>query len=46
MLMYKEKSSFHPGGNNQRLIRYAEILLALAECEAELGSPAATVTDT
>jgi len=44
MLMYKEKSSFHPGGNNQRLIRYAEILLDLAECEAELGSPAAVVT--
>jgi len=44
MLMYKEKSSFHPGGNNQRLIRYAEILLDLAECEAELGSPASVVT--
>lgn len=38
MLMYKENQSFHPGGNNQRLIRYAEILLNLAECENELGS--------
>lgn len=37
MLMYKENSSFHPGGNNQRLIRYAEILLNLAECDNELG---------
>ncbi|MHA4808683.1 RagB/SusD family nutrient uptake outer membrane protein [Flavitalea flava] len=36
LLMYKEKQSFHPGGNNQRLIRYAEILLDLAECENEL----------
>jgi len=38
LLMYKEFSSFHPGGNNQRLIRYAEILLNLAECENELGN--------
>jgi hypothetical protein len=38
MLMYKENSSFHPGGNNQRLIRYAEVLLNLAECENELGN--------
>jgi hypothetical protein len=36
LLMYKENQSFHPGGNNQRLIRYAEILLDLAECENEL----------
>lgn len=43
MLMYKENSSFHPGGNNQRLIRYAEILLDLAECENELGSAPSVV---
>jgi hypothetical protein len=43
MLMYKENQSFHPGGNNQRLIRYAEILLNLAECENELGSAPAVV---
>jgi len=30
---------FHPGGLNQRLIRYADVLLMLAECEAEVGSP-------
>lgn len=30
----------HPGGLNQRLIRYADVLLMLAECEAEVGSPA------
>ncbi len=31
---------FHPDGINQRLIRYADVLLMLAECEAETGSPA------
>jgi len=45
MLMYKENASFHPGGNNQRLIRYAEILLNLAECENELGSAPSVVLD-
>jgi len=33
-------SGFHPGGINQRVIRYAEVLLMLAECEAEVGTPA------
>jgi starch-binding outer membrane protein, SusD/RagB family len=33
-------SGFHPGGINQRLIRYADVLLMLAECEAEVGTPA------
>jgi hypothetical protein len=30
----------HPGGFNQRVIRYADVLLMLAECEAEVGTPA------
>ncbi|MEQ1800178.1 MAG: RagB/SusD family nutrient uptake outer membrane protein [Lacibacter sp.] len=30
---------FHPGGVNQRVIRYADVLLMLAECEAEVGTP-------
>jgi starch-binding outer membrane protein, SusD/RagB family len=34
-------SGFHPGGINTRVIRYAEVLLMLAECEAEVGTPAA-----
>jgi hypothetical protein len=34
------KSGFHPGGFNQRIIRYADVLLMLAECEAEVGTPA------
>ncbi len=30
---------FHPDGLNQRILRYADVLLMLAECEAEIGSP-------
>lgn len=33
-------SGFHPGGINQRIFRYADVLLMLAECEAEAGTPA------
>jgi hypothetical protein len=33
-------SGFHTSGLNQRIIRYADILLLLAECEAETGTPA------
>ncbi len=32
-------SGFHPGGLNSRIIRYADVLLMLAECEAEIGTP-------
>jgi hypothetical protein len=38
------KSGFHPGGFNQRVIRYADVLLMLAECEAETGTPAQAAT--
>ena len=31
---------FHPDGINQRVMRYADVLLMLAECEAEVGTPA------
>ena len=31
------------GGNNQRIMRYAEVLLMLAECENELGNPGQAV---
>ncbi len=47
-LIYKQtvsQASFAPGGNNMRLIRYADVLLMLAECENELGNPANAVTD-
>lgn len=46
MIIYKEglpAAGFHPGGNNQRIIRYAEVILMLAECENELGNTAAAV---
>jgi tetratricopeptide (TPR) repeat protein len=46
MLIYKQSlstASYYPGGNNQRMIRYAEVLLMLAECENELGNIAAAV---
>lgn len=33
-----DDNGFHPGGVNHRLIRYADVLLMLAECEAELGN--------
>jgi starch-binding outer membrane protein, SusD/RagB family len=38
------KSGFHPGGFNQRVIRYADVLLMLAECEAEIGTTAQAAT--
>lgn len=39
MLNYKKpKGDFAGGGNNQRIIRYADVLLMLAECEAEAGT--------
>ena len=46
MLLYRESKSaagFHPGGNNQRIIRYADVLLMLAECENEAGNISAAV---
>jgi starch-binding outer membrane protein, SusD/RagB family len=46
MLLYKQtfdQAQFNPGGNNQRIIRYAEVLLMLAECENELNNPGAAV---
>lgn len=33
------KDDFHPDGINHRLIRYSDVLLMLAECEAEVGTP-------
>ncbi|MGV3601363.1 MAG: RagB/SusD family nutrient uptake outer membrane protein [Dyadobacter fermentans] len=37
-LMYKMNESFLTGGINQRIMRYAETLLSLAEAENELGN--------
>lgn len=46
MLLYKQtfdQAQFHPGGNNQRIIRYSEVLLMLAECENEMNNPAGAI---
>lgn len=43
MLIYKDNNTFRPGGINQRIIRYAEVLLMLAECENELDNPGAAI---
>ncbi|GAB3574777.1 RagB/SusD family nutrient uptake outer membrane protein [Spirosoma luteolum] len=43
-LMYKTNSSFLTGGINQRIMRYAETLLAMAECENELGNLSSAVS--
>lgn len=37
-LMYKTDQTFLTGGINQRIMRYAETLLAMAEVENEIGS--------
>lgn len=45
-LIYKQtvsQASFYPGGDNQRMIRYAEVLLNLAECANETGDMAGAV---
>lgn len=43
-LMYKTDQSYLTGGINQRIMRYAETLLAMAECENELGNTASAVS--
>jgi len=46
MMLYRESkdyAGFHPSGNNQRLIRFAEVILMLAECENELNNAAQAV---
>ncbi|UFH53800.1 RagB/SusD family nutrient uptake outer membrane protein [Spirosoma sp. KNUC1025] len=43
-LMYKTDQSFLTGGINQRIMRYAETLLAMAECENELGNTASAIS--
>jgi hypothetical protein len=46
MIIYKQTKGFaassnHPAGNNQRLMRYADVLLMLAECENETSGAGA-----
>ncbi|NID12100.1 RagB/SusD family nutrient uptake outer membrane protein [Fibrivirga algicola] len=42
--IYKAASENSQSGINFRVIRYAEVLLMMAECENEVGSPATAVT--
>ncbi len=41
--LYKNKETFYTGPMNMRIIRYAEVLLMLAECENEVGTAAAAI---
>lgn len=45
-ILYKNASSYYPGGINERIIRYAEVLLMLAECQNETGDSEADVLAT
>lgn len=44
-ILYKSVQSYYPSGNNERIMRYAEVLLMLAECQNETGTgdPVATL---
>ncbi len=42
--LYKNNSTFYTGPMNFRIIRYAEVLVDLAECENEVGTQAQAVT--
>ncbi|WP_266367048.1 RagB/SusD family nutrient uptake outer membrane protein [Tellurirhabdus rosea] len=43
-IMYKSNASNQQSGINMRIMRYADVLLMLAECENELGNSAAALT--
>jgi hypothetical protein len=42
--MYKNNETFYTSGINMRLIRYAEVLLMMAEAENETGNSANAIT--
>jgi len=44
-LMYKTNSGYCPSGLNERVIRYAEVLLMMAECRNETDEPEANVLE-
>ena len=43
-LMYKSNAANQQSGINMRIMRYADVLLLMAECENELGNSAAAVS--
>lgn len=42
-VLYKVDAGYATSGINQRIMRYADVLLLLAECENELGNQAAAI---
>lgn len=42
-ILYKSTASYYPSGNNERVIRYAEVLLMMAECVNETSGTEADV---
>lgn len=42
-ILYKNTQNYYPSGNNERVIRYAELLLMMAECVNETGGTQAEV---
>jgi hypothetical protein len=45
-ILYKNASGYYPSGINERMIRYAEVLLIMAECQNETGETEANVLAT
>ena len=45
-ILYKNADSYHPSGINERMMRYAEVLLNMAECQNETGDVEADVLAT
>lgn len=45
-ILYKNCASYYPSGNNERIMRYAEALLMLAECQNETGDAESVVDST
>ncbi|MCP9763854.1 RagB/SusD family nutrient uptake outer membrane protein, partial [Lacihabitans soyangensis] len=43
-LLYKSNAGFATSGINMRVMRYADVLLMLAECENELGNSAKAIS--
>lgn len=43
-ILYKLDNAYAQSGINMRVMRYADVLLMLAECENELGNSAAAIT--
>ena len=43
-ILYKSNAGFASSGINMRVMRYADVLLMLAECENELGNSAKAIT--